>query len=437
MLHTTQSRSRATIAVGLLLLGLSGQSAVAQPANHQARPIPDPVFPEVPVRAANKTSTITDGDMTLAIHPSVYGSAITSLRRHGIEYVVNDPPATPHYRRGGSFQGSFFFNSPRAPSGTHHTYYNDCNNPLESGSVADFRTDNRGIASPTRYFIPADGVLQTATQLAYYIDPDAATDWYDPLNARITGTSRRCRVGKINNPRFEDDDNAALSKIYLGKTVTLANVGTRERPERIPGVVSVDMVLALDQTYTHAGLHPAFASVPASLSRLVSYDPRLGQTTTTPKAFGRNPVIAHSPDGRRALAIYSPQIALEGEAPGYDSGYLRTRFRTGLNTLMSYIRYEAMPAGAYKFKSYYVAGTLPEVKSALDQLHARFTLLAPASFDWRYYVARNGFGIASEDQARLHWLTTGQARGAHGIARTATAGQEAASLPSAKIPAKR
>jgi hypothetical protein len=308
-------------------------------------------------------------------------------------------------------QGSFFFDSPLTPGANYRTFYNDCNNPLETGSVADFTTSFKGITSPTNMYSPRSGVLLSNAQLAYYVDPNGPTDWFDPVNTTQTGVSPACLVGKINNPQFTVRNNVALSGVYLGKTMTLANIGTESQQKNIPGVVAVDMVLALDKAYTYAGLHPAFAAVPSSLSSLVAYDPKMKVVTTPSTPYGRNPVIAMSPDGVHAFGIYTPQVALESEVAGGDNGYLRTQFTTGLNTMMPYIRYNSMPAGYYKFKSYYIVGTVAEVKSGIDELYATFKILDPRVFNWSYYVSQNGLGALSEDQARLHWVTTGIKQG--------------------------
>ncbi|MFZ2593480.1 MAG: peptidoglycan-binding domain-containing protein, partial [Minisyncoccia bacterium] len=369
--------------------------------------IPDPIFPNLPSSGLNSTSYISNGDIYAAINLAENGAALTSINRGGFEYVVNDPPATPQYKRGGSMQGSFFFDSPLTPGTSYHSYYNDCNNPLETGSVADFTTSFKGITSPTNIYSPRQGVFQSNAQLAYYVDPNGPTDWVDPVDYSKTGTSTTCIIGKINNPRFTVQNNAALSGIFLGKTITLENIGTESHVKNIPGVIAVDMVLALDKAYTYAGLHPAFAAVPSSLATLVAYDPKTKAVATPSTPYGRNPVIAMSSDGAHAFGIYSPQIALEGEVAGGDNGYLRTYFTTGLHTMMPYIRYANMQGGYYKFKSYYVVGSVTQVKQGIDELYAVFKVLDPKVFNWSFYVSQNGLGSMSEDQARLHWVTTG------------------------------
>jgi peptidoglycan hydrolase-like protein with peptidoglycan-binding domain len=376
-----------------------------------AMDIPDPVFPSLPSSGLNTTSYISNGDIYAAINLIENGAALTSINRGGFEYVINDPPATPQYRRGGSMQGSFFFDSPLTPGTSYHSYYNDCNNPLETGSVADFTTSFKGITSPTNIYSPRPGVFQSNAQLAYYVDPNGPTDWVDPTDYTKTGISATCIVGKINNPRFTVQNNAALSGVFLGKTVTLENIGTESTTKNVKGVIAIDMVLALDKAYTYAGLHPAFAAVPASLSSLAAYDPKTKTVATPSVPYGRNPVIAMSPDGAHAFGIYTPQVALEGEVAGGDSGYLRTQFTTGLHTMMPYIRYTQMPGGYYKFKSYYIVGSAAQVKQSIDELYAVFKVLDPKVFNWSYYVSQNGLGGMSEDQARLHWVTTGIKQG--------------------------
>lgn len=139
----------------------------------------------------------------------------------------------------------------------------------------------------------------------------------------------------------------------------------------------------------------------------MTYNPKTRSEDTGASTFGRSPVIAYSPDRSYALAVYSPQMALAGEAIDGNNGYLRTVFTTGLNTLMNYIRYDYMPAGSYKFKSYYIVGTLDQVKSSIDRLYEFFSILDPKVFKWNEYTAANRLGSMSEDQARLHWVTTG------------------------------
>jgi hypothetical protein len=377
----------------------------------------DPVFPPEPAPSATG-SFASDGVVYVATDLAENGAAITSLIRDGFEYALNEPATTPQYIRGVSFQGTFFFDGHVDANG-FPTYYNDCNNPLETGGVADNRTANLGLTSPTRLWSPSARTLASRAQLAFYVDPNGPTDWTDPNNDTITGTSPTCLVGKINNPKFATNNNAALSNVFLGKTVHVGDIGTSRASRLAPGIVAVDMVLTTDKEYTYAGLHPAFAGVPSTLSQLSSYDLK-ARTLTPAPSYGRNPLVVASADGVHALGVYTPQIALADENAGATDGYLPARFSNGVNTIMPYIRYERMRSGSYKFKSFYVAGTLAQVQASLDFLYDTFKVMSPRVFDWKFYVTQGAVALAlpspSEDQARVHWLTQGIALGLRGKA---------------------
>jgi hypothetical protein len=376
----------------------------------------DPVFPSEPAPDAGG-GVASDGTVYVATDLVENGAAITSLLRDGFEYVVNEPPSTPNYIRGVSFQGTFFFDGEVLGNGTS-TYYNDCNNPLETGGVAD-TLKNFGLTSPTRLWSPGTAVLQSRAQLAFYVDPNAPTDWIDPNDYTIAGKSPTCLVGKINNPQFGVHNNTALSSVFLGKTVHVGDIGVAAAPRPAAGVVAVDMVLATSKAYSFAGLHTAFAGVPSALDEMLSYDMKARVFAAAP-SFGRNPIVATSADRTHALGVYTPQIALADEDASATHGYLPNRFSTGVNTLMPYIRYERIEAGQYKFKAFYLAGTLLQVQASMDALHATFKVLDRRVFDWKYYVTQasvlRALPSASEDQARLHWLTQGIGLGLRGRA---------------------
>jgi len=363
--------------------------------------IPDPVFPNIPSGNHMKSVYISDGDTYAATNPWETGAAISSLIRNGFEYVLNDVPSMPTLKRGASLQSSFFFNSPG-------TYYNDCINPLETGSLADFNTPFKGTASPSNLYTPNSTTLQSTAQLAYYIDPNMPGTWTDPDKYGGTQTaSDKCYYGKINSPLISQYNNAALSNVYLGKTATLSNIGTKTNPINIPGVLAVDTVLKTDQPYSYSGLAVAFNTMPNTLKNLATYDPRTGQIEI-PKPemnYGKNPVIAYSADKKYAMGIYTPQIALEGETSNSDV-YLRIPIE-GVVTMMSFHKIDYMPVGYYKYKSYYIVGTLEQVKDSMDLIYEYFKILDPKVFDWKYYVSKNSLGSMTEDQARLHWITTG------------------------------
>jgi hypothetical protein len=376
----------------------------------------DPVFPTEPVPFTS-TAGACDGTIDVGTDLAENGAAITSLIRDGFEYVANEPPDTPQYIRGVSFQGTFFFDGAVDANGP--TFYNDCNNPLETGGVADLTTANFGLTSPTHLWRPSASVLQSRAQLAFYVDPNATTTWTE-TDGTGGGRSPKCLVGKSNNPTFATYNNAALSPVFLGKTVHIGDIGTPTAPRPIAGVVAVDMVLLTDKGYQYAQLLPAFAGFrSATLSMLHSYNLKTRELAAAP-AYGRDPMIAASPDGTHALGIYTPQVALTGESVDAANGYLSARFSNGLNTLMPYIRYNQIPAGSYKFKAYYLAGTLVQVQASMDSLYATFKVLDPRVFDWAFYVTQAAvtaeLASPSEDQARLHWVTRGIALGLRGKA---------------------
>lgn len=411
--------------------------------------IPDPIFPVIPAAsfdnaryATNSSSGITvgttvglpgilAGQATPAnlMPQDIYGSAIYSLTTSdGFQYVANVNQAFPQYQRGSSLQASFFFDTPistftdtatnttfQAPS-----YYNDCDNPLESGSVADFSSPYFGITSPTAMYSPSSNVLQSRSQLALYIARSIpAANW-------------TCAVGAVNVPPA-GFNNAQLSNDFLGKTVTVGNIGTNTNPINISNVIAVDYVLQTGEANGYNFLDIAFAGLNfSSLKQMYTVDPRSGAyywappmpRDNTPPAveipnclsYENLPVIVASSDLTHAFATYTPQIPLTGEGSNKTSpgslAYMRDIFNNaGTIDTHAYIRTEYMPAGVYKYKVYYIVGTFDEVKNSLIQLYSYFKILDPAVFDWAFYVAGNNLGSMTEDQARLHWVTTGASQG--------------------------
>ncbi|MFZ2594010.1 MAG: hypothetical protein WAX38_04535 [Minisyncoccia bacterium] len=400
--------------------------------------IPEAVYPAIPAGSANKTYLgttyendgyyMSDGDTFVATDKLTYGGAVTQVVRGSNNFVQNDPPLDLKYIRGGSLQGTFFFNTPMVGATPDYpTFYNDCNNPLETGSVADVviaNGANRGLTSPTIWYKSAADRMVSTADLVYYVNPNAATDFYayDPTTGGHVGTPVRkttCFVAPygLNNPDFTLNNNTATSTVKLGKSAAIGNIGTSTKPTSMPGVLTTDMVVRTVETYHDSGFLPAFNSVKRTeFPKLSVYDPRTKAltalvVTTNPtvdaKFVAVQPIIAHSVDGTKAMAIFSPDKRfddLTGLIP-----YFASVTSNGFTTIQSIYRYPGnAPAGDYKFRSHYVFGTLAQVQASIDALYDTYKYLVdPKVFNWYDYQTLNSLSFPNEEAARLHWITVG------------------------------
>ena len=117
------------------------------------------------------------------------------------------------------------------------------------------------------------------------------------------------------------------------------------------------------------------------------------------------------------MGVFLPQIPLSGEGSGLAiGGYSRTVFPDhGVSEWEAWLRPPRYPAGLYSYKVFLAVGKIDEVCQSFDILYSGFRVLRPGVFDWKYYVAENHLGNMTEDQARLHWLTTGYPSGLKGL----------------------
>jgi hypothetical protein len=410
----------------LLVVAMSGAfqvvEAFAQSNKARAR---SKQSPEATQRYGSEPTRIAQKDIVVSFQKNMYGGAISSLKKGSFEYVVNVHPLIPtRLERGVSLQAAFFYNSPLARGGTYRTYYNDCNNPLESGSLGDFTAAQgpRGVASPTTMQRPRFDTMLTRSQLALYLDPDTAVPH---AKAKTASTGQKCDP-KTSNTIRPGWPNSKLSNTYVGKKITIGDIGDEGAPIEIENVISVDYTLYTTEDYFHNNMVIAYAGLDGrKFKAMYTYDPRTqflksappkNRDTATPESknnpsYGALPVIVTTRDGRRAFATYSPQIPLAGEGSnetyiGATGGYVRDVFPNGgVIDTQTYIREPKLKAGLNHYKIYYIVGTVDQVRKGLDRLHSFYKFLSPEFFNYKAFItAKRLDPNTSEAEARLHYI---------------------------------
>jgi alpha-tubulin suppressor-like RCC1 family protein len=65
-------------------------------------------------------------------------------------------------------------------------------------------------------------------------------------------------------------------------------------------------------------------------------------------------------------------------------------------------------------RAYLVIGNLDQVKTGLSNLHLQFRALDPEVYNWRDYLAINGLGSMTQEDAENHWINEGLVQGLNG-----------------------
>jgi hypothetical protein len=378
------------------------------------RQIPMPTFPSAITAVQQQSYTVAKNNLYVSMYPSLYGAAIISVKKaDGFEYILNDVPyGSGSLRRGASLQGTFFFENTNLMDAQAdaaliaRTLPYECNNPLETGSVADL-SFQYGLTSPSAIELTTPSIIKSTAQLAYYVDP------------------KLCSAGQayVFNPSAI---NAGLSDNYLGKTIVVGNIGTESNPLYVDNVFVNDSVLVTSAVHTFTQqdiLVDSYPESPTGLHYYYTYDPRTPNIGPQSVIFldkdhpvaglvnwSSLPTIIASADGQHAMAAYSPQIPLDGEGSGIGFYTRQNWLQQHLGEWEVAIRNPLLSAGAHKYKVYVAVGTLTEVKTALDNIYRYMKVLDPRVFNWQYYNTTNNLNL-TEDQARLHWITTGITQG--------------------------
>lgn len=278
--------------------------------------------------------------------------------------------------------------------------WGECANPTEAGSADDAQkptTSSVLLAVRT----PDALTLETDVRPAFWLAPGAdAPNGCGEHGERVA-----------HNATVVADD-------VLTKRVRLGAAGD-------PHLVETTTSITLAAPASSIALEAPTGYLSSELSSLHRVDPTSAAiaeidvdaaTLSTDGVFAGAPVMASTPDGAFAVGAWSP------DAPTYYAVY---RWDTGdpasSTTKWSVVVRRTPVASPITITSYVAVGTRDEVVAALAaarRAHAGVVdagIFAGDVFDWSYYLATQPdlgpAGIATEVDARAHWLAFGVREG--------------------------
>ena len=217
-------------------------------------------------------------------------------------------------------------------------------NPTEAGS----RRDSAGPTSSGRllHLIATNNLLQTTTQMAFWLAP-----------------------GEKSGPNLAKN-TTVLSDHLLTKRVRIGYRG-------LPHVVQYDVTfhLPVGERHTHAVFEAVTGYMPAEFSVFWKFNPQTGDLEALSDGPGESnwPVILATPDGRHAMAIYSPDQPAKGWP---QLGYGRWRFRAEKvvkwNCVFRVTDANGLAPGEYAFRNFVIVGDLATVRDSLRALRKMF-----------------------------------------------------------------
>lgn len=225
--------------------------------------------------------------------------------------------------------------------------YGECLNPTEAGSNAD-GAGPRSTSLLTGLTLGADR-LETRTQMAYWMRPGE--------------TAGNCPKGPgpYSSPRSGD---------VLAKRVILGAEG-------VANAIAYRATFTTAQAHAQATFEAATAYMPGAFNRFLTYDPATGALEPLSAGPGEQtkPVILATPDGARALGVYSPALPQAGQASGYGRFDFSHLPGAGNATVKwnCVFREGAIPAGTRSYTCYALVGTLDDVTQGMSALHTALT----------------------------------------------------------------
>ncbi|GJD33937.1 hypothetical protein [Methylobacterium aerolatum] len=308
-----------------LLPALAALALAAIPA--RAEDAPDIAWPEAEGRASIST-TFNGSPITVGVSSRTAG-AVDSLTWGGTQFINA-------YDHGRELQ-----------SASSYDGFGECLNPTEAGSNADG-------AGPTSTSLlthlgTAPGRLETRTVMAYWMRPGER--------------SENCPKGpgSYGSPRSDD---------VLAKRITLGAGG-------VPNAIAYHAAFTTAAAHSQATFEAATAYMPGTFSRFWTYDPATGDLQPLEPGMGEQakPVILSTPDGSRALGVYSPDLPQKGQNVGYgrfDFSHLPGEGNATVKWNCVF-REGAIPAGTYTYTCFALIGTLEDVTAGMSALRTALT----------------------------------------------------------------
>ena len=313
---------------------------------------------------------------------SQFGGGISSLLWGGKEFVNN-------FDHGRQFStNAAFFNR------------NECYNPYETGTKED---GQKPTSSSRVLSLTASGNrLESTVQMSWY------------LSTRYPRPGYGDECGDPNSFLPCPGYNGALSQYTLHKTVTIGFNGMSNVIEYLSDLFIPEPVLK--------GVVQMTEVLPYEFLNLWTYDIYSKDYRRIRATGGEDDGIKvlSTTDGAYAMAFYSPELLQPygtGDAGGYRWGFALPNLNfpdpdfacVGVG---GQFRFESFNGpGNRSDRSYFVIGSLEQVRTTLSTLHYQFRALDPDVFNWRDYVTINQLSLPNQVAAENHWINQGIAEG--------------------------
>jgi len=303
-----------------MLLALAARPAAAEDAPGIAWPVPG--------GRASISAPFNGSPITVGISSRMAG-AIDSLTWGGTQFI------------------NAFDHGRELQSASSYDGYGECLNPTEAGSNGDGR--GPGSTSLLMALTLGPGQFETRTRMAYWMRP-----------GERSGSCPK-GPGPYASPRSDD---------VLTKRITLGAEG-------VANAIAYRATFTTAQPHAAATFEAATAYMPGQFNRFLTYDPATGALAPLSPGPGEQtkPVILATPDGARALGVYSPALPQAGQ----DGGYGRFDFShlpSAGNATVKWncvFREGAIPAGSRSYTCYALVGTLEDVTRGMSALHTALT----------------------------------------------------------------
>ncbi len=217
-------------------------------------------------------------------------------------------------------------------------------NPTEAGS----RNDGAGETSSSRllHIIAKKNVLQTTTQMAFWLAPGQKSGGHPAKNSKV------------------------LSDHLLTKRVRIGIDG-------FPQVIQYDVTFGMpvSERHNYAQFEAVTGYMPPAFSRFWKFNPRSEKLEPLSDGPGEQamPVVLATPSGSHAMGVFSP----DQPSRGYEqAGYGRFRFAAQKvvkwNCVFRIRDRNGVEPGEYSFRSFVIVGDLKTVRETHAALHRQF-----------------------------------------------------------------